>query len=207
MAGIMTDNWNNTGSAALDMENNTSAIHTAVWDPTEPSATRPLLLQTPSGWYTCGFDQMKNVTELFGASGNIAASYDYAPFGATLSVTGPAAALNPFRFSSEAWDATLGLVYYNWRHYNPFDGHFISRNPIGEDGGLNLYGFVGNDPVNRWDYLGNAYFALRPLAGWPWLPVGSHNPYCGIACFCRSECIPPGSNREKATKMTKGLND
>jgi len=33
-------------------------------------------------------------------------------------------------------------------------GRFISRDPIGEAGGLNLYGFVGNDPVNRWGYLG-----------------------------------------------------
>jgi RHS repeat-associated protein len=87
-----------------------------------------------------------------------------------------AAALNPFRFSSEAWDAALGLVQYTFRPYNPFDGRFTQRDPIKEQGGLNLYAFAGNDPVNRWEYLGNAYFALRPLAGWPWLPVGSHNP-------------------------------
>jgi RHS repeat-associated protein len=70
-----------------------------------------------------------------------------------MAASGPAAALNPFRFSSEVWDATLGLVYYNWRHYNPLAGRFINRDPIGKDGGLNLYGFAGNDPVNRTDYL------------------------------------------------------
>jgi RHS repeat-associated protein len=68
--------------------------------------------------------------------------------------TGSAAGLNPFRFSSEVWDGALGLVYYNWRHYNPLDGRFISRDPIGEQGGLNLYGFVGNDPVNNVDAFG-----------------------------------------------------
>lgn len=31
---------------------------------------------------------------------------------------------------------------------------WLSRDPLGEAGGLNLYGFVGNDPVNNWDYLG-----------------------------------------------------
>jgi uncharacterized protein RhaS with RHS repeats len=46
------------------------------------------------------------------------------------------------------------LVDYTFRPYNPLDGHFISRDPIGEDGGLNLYGFAGNDPVNRFDVLG-----------------------------------------------------
>jgi RHS repeat-associated protein len=108
----------------------------------------------PAEYYTFGFDQVKNVTELFDASGNIAASYDYAPFGATLSASGPAAALNPFRFSSEVWDATLGLVCYIFRPYNPLDGRFINRDPIEEQGGLNLYGFAGNNPVNKWDYLG-----------------------------------------------------
>jgi RHS repeat-associated protein len=149
----MADNRNNTDIAALDMLNNAAAVHTAVWDPTEPAATRPLLLQTLSGWYTCGFDQVKNVTELFYSSGNIAASYD-SPFGATLSAAGPAAALTPFRFSSEVWDAALGLVCYTFRPYNPLDGRFINRDPVEEGGGLNLYGFVGNDPVNTIDILG-----------------------------------------------------
>jgi RHS repeat-associated protein len=141
---------------AFDTNGNQTLIRTAtaVWDLTEPAATRPLLLQTPSGWYTCGFDQVKNVTELFDASGNIAASYDYAPFGEDMTAAGPAAALNPFRFSSEAWDAALGLVCYTFRPYNPLDGRFINCDPIEEQGGLNLYGFVGNDPVNRTDYLG-----------------------------------------------------
>jgi RHS repeat-associated protein len=159
----MADNRNNTDIAAPDMLNGGTALHTVVWSPTEPAAaTRPLLLTVPNPanpeilaeYYTFGFDQVKNVTELFDASGNIAASYEYAPFGATLSASGPAAALNPFRFSSEAWDAALGLVCYTFRPYNPLDGRFISRDPIEERGGLNLYGFAGNDPVNGWDYLG-----------------------------------------------------
>ena len=33
-------------------------------------------------------------------------------------------------------------------------GIFLNRDPIEEQGGLNLYAFVGNDPVNQWDYLG-----------------------------------------------------
>ncbi|MDX9794626.1 MAG: RHS repeat-associated core domain-containing protein, partial [Kiritimatiellia bacterium] len=109
---------------------------------------------TPSGCFTYAFDQAKNVTELFDSAGGIAAAYDHGPFGEDMAATGSAAGLNPFRFSSEVWDGALGLVYYNWRHYNPLDGRFISRDPIEERGGLNLYGFVGNDPVNRWDYLG-----------------------------------------------------
>lgn len=46
------------------------------------------------------------------------------------------------------------LHYYGYRYYDPVTGRWASRDPIGERGGLNLYGFVGNDGVNWWDYLG-----------------------------------------------------
>ena len=46
-------------------------------------------------------------------------------------------------------------------HYDPRIGRFLSRDPIGEAGGFNLYGYCGNDPVNRYDYLG-----LDGLDGW-----------------------------------------
>jgi hypothetical protein len=41
------------------------------------------------------------------------------------------------------------------RYYNPTWGRFINRDPIGEAGGVNLYGFCGNDGINRTDILGN----------------------------------------------------
>jgi RHS repeat-associated protein len=43
---------------------------------------------------------------------------------------------------------------YTYRYYHPKTGRWPSRDPIGERGGVNLYGFVGNDGVNWWDYLG-----------------------------------------------------
>ena len=46
------------------------------------------------------------------------------------------------------------MAYYGYRYYDPQTGRWPSRDPIGERGGMNLYGFVGNDAVNRWDYLG-----------------------------------------------------
>ncbi|MFC7339621.1 RHS repeat-associated core domain-containing protein [Haloferula chungangensis] len=47
-----------------------------------------------------------------------------------------------------------GLGYYGYRYYDPVTGRWPSRDPIGERGGLNLYGFVGNDGVNWWEFLG-----------------------------------------------------
>ena len=52
------------------------------------------------------------------------------------------------------WIPELRVYYYGHRYYNPAMGRWLSRDPIAEDGGLNLYGFCGNDPVNRYDVLG-----------------------------------------------------
>ena len=51
-------------------------------------------------------------------------------------------------------DATTGLYYYGYRFYDTLTGRWPSRDPIGETGGVNLYGFVNNDGVNRWDLYG-----------------------------------------------------
>ena len=83
-------------------------------------------------------------------SNGIGAHYDYAPFGAIVRTDSASSAsfdivsLNPFRFSSEYYDSELDLVYYNFRHYSPSLGRFLSRDPIEEQGGLNLYAFVRN---------------------------------------------------------------
>jgi RHS repeat-associated protein len=53
-----------------------------------------------------------------------------------------------------SYDIASGVTYYGFRYYDPVTGRWPSRDPIGEYGGLNLYGMVVNDPVNLWDYLG-----------------------------------------------------
>jgi RHS repeat-associated protein len=47
-----------------------------------------------------------------------------------------------------------GVTDYLYRWYDPLTGRWKSRDTIEEEGGINLYGFVGNDGVNRWDLLG-----------------------------------------------------
>jgi uncharacterized protein RhaS with RHS repeats len=48
----------------------------------------------------------------------------------------------------------MGVTDYTYRWYDPLTGRWPSRDPIQERGGINLYGFVGNDGVNRLDLLG-----------------------------------------------------
>ena len=147
--------------AALDMLNSSGIKHTIVWDPFEPTATRPLVLQIGANAYYYSFDQVKNVTELFDSAGTLAATYDYGPFGQITSALSVGSstfdvASNPLTFSSEIHDLTLGLQYYNYRHLNTLDGRWVSRDPIGESGGLNTCDFVGNVPLKSIDTLGLA---------------------------------------------------
>lgn len=96
-----------------------------------------------------------NIAALLNAdTGALEAAYEYDPFGNLLRREGPYAQSNPLRFSSKWQDDETGLVYYGLRYFAPGLGRFINRDPIEESGGVNLYGFVGNDGVNGWDYLG-----------------------------------------------------
>ena len=60
---------------------------------------------------------------------------------------------------------TSGLYYYGYRYYDPVTGRWPSRDPIGEEGGFNLYGFVTNNGVNNWDYLGFASMQIETSCG------------------------------------------
>ena len=80
--------------------------------------------------------------------------YAYDAFGKVLSQT--EAISNPFKFVGAfgVMDEGNGLLYMRARYYDPSTGRFISKDPIGWAGGLNLYGYVGGNPVNRIDPSG-----------------------------------------------------
>jgi len=101
------------------------------------------------------YDGNGNVVALINAAdGSIAARYEYGPFGELIRATGPMAFLNPFRFSTKFQDEETDLLYYGYRYYCASVGRWPNRDPIGEYGGANLYGFVGNDPIRKTDLYG-----------------------------------------------------
>jgi len=117
---------------------------------------------SPVNWesYYPLYDGNGNVTELLDSSGDVAAHWQYDPFGNTThSAPAPVDAFSPvshfaYRFSTKPLDPDTGLYYYGYRWYDPFTGRWPSRDPIEEEGGLNLYWFIGNSGISRWDYLG-----------------------------------------------------
>ena len=138
--------------ACLDLTRaGTPALWFVFWDPTQPTGTRPLAIQKNGTWFVYGHDLTKNVCEVFGSDGYIKTTYSYSPFGNVSSVGNFE---QNFQWSSEFYDPELDLVYYNYRHYSPTTARWLSRDPIEERGGLNLYAFCKNNSIIFFDVYG-----------------------------------------------------
>jgi RHS repeat-associated protein len=94
---------------------------------------------------------------MFATNGLMVAWYLYDPFGNTLAKTGPLADANVYRFSCKAYHEPSGLYYYGYRFYSPDLQRWVNRDPIEEEGGINLYGFVENEPLSLVDPYGLDY--------------------------------------------------
>ena len=100
------------------------------------------------------YDANGNVTELVNTNGSNVATYVYGPFGGTVASSGTLVGENPFRFSQKYLDDSTGWYYYGFRYYDPELGRWPSRDPIGENGGLNRYAFAANSAIAQIDPIG-----------------------------------------------------
>jgi len=107
---------------------------------------------TPSNEsYHYHFDGLGNTIAITDVSGNVVNKYAYDEHGKVLNQE--EAIPNPFKYVGQfgVMDEGNGLLYMRARYYDPEVGRFISKDPIGFAGGVNLYGYVANNPVNRVD--------------------------------------------------------
>ena len=109
------------------------------------------------------YDGYGNVVQYVDKQGSIVAQYAYDAFGNTIQKGGVKADELKMRFSTKYSDDESGLYYFGRRFYSPRLARWLTRDPIEEDGGLNLYAFCGNNSVLNFDKDGCAYFAYRPL--------------------------------------------
>jgi RHS repeat-associated protein len=120
-------------------------------DPNDPADTW--------GDFVYTYDGNGNVGQLIDWShdpndpnGAIVARYEYDPYGNVTAQAGPYAALNPWRFSTKQWDDDTGLGYWGYRYYD--GSRWISRDPVEEEGGANVYVYCANSPSHFVDAHG-----------------------------------------------------
>ena len=143
-------------------------IGQTVWDPTEPVATRPLMWLGEDNPALFFHDGNKNVVEFVPTGvAPSACHYTYTPFGTD---TGSVGDLNPWRFSSEWYDAEICVMYYNYRHYDLKGGRWMCFDDVLAGDEMLLYTFVRNDPIRLYDELGHKCCTCPVILP----PVGSH---------------------------------
>ena len=145
----------NTTYYLYDLENRLTAeisgsgtvLREYIWLENEPLALREYELRP--GLYFYINDHLGTPQQLITADGTVVWQAAYLPFGEAQLRVGTIT--NNLRFPGQYYDAETGL-HYNWnRYYNPDTGRYLSPDPIGLEGGLNLYAYVENDPVNWMD--------------------------------------------------------
>lgn len=161
-------------------------------------------------WYYHA-DGLGSIVALTDKHGNVVQRYDYDSFG-NLEQQGESIE-QPFTYTARELDQETGLYYYRARYYDPQVGRFVSKDPIGFEGGdNNLYGYVQNNSVNATDPSGLAHcyysisrhtlFCSSEEAGGGSVIIGPDNVFSGRgACMNNPACIetkdegptPPGT--------------
>jgi len=103
-------------------------------------------------------DERGSIVAISNDSGNVTSVNSYDEYGI------PAASnAGRFQYTGQAWIPEIVLYYYRARFYNPAVGRFMQTDPIGFGGGMNLYAYVGGDPVNLNDPSGLCFMTFTQI--------------------------------------------
>jgi RHS repeat-associated protein len=118
-------------------------------------------------------DHLGTPQKMTDVNGAVVWSADYRPFGqADVTVN---TVVNNFRFPGQYWDGETGL-HYNWhRYYDPGIGRYLRADPIGLDGGINVYIYTQNNATNEVDPRGLKVEVCERPVDIDWVPSWSPN--------------------------------
>ena len=119
------------------------------WDKSAPGGIGGLLVtKEKNEVYSYVYSHQGHVQKVLNASGQVVESYQYTPYG---QVEGGDFSQQPFGYSTKRSDFESGLVYFGYRFYSPYQRRWLNRDPLQEQGGINLYGYVNGDPLGYVD--------------------------------------------------------
>jgi len=128
--------------------------------------------QTVSGTkYFYNKDHLGSIRTVTNTSGSTVAQYAYDNYGQATRISGTFN--SDLQYAGYYFHPASSLNLTVNRAYNPSLGRWINRDPIGESGGINLYGYVDNDPINFSDALG-LFLICMPKPVWP--PISKFRP-------------------------------
>ncbi|WP_258186906.1 RHS repeat-associated core domain-containing protein, partial [Vibrio sp. 10N.286.45.A3] len=130
-----------------DSENNVLANN--IWRPDRKGGVAGLLMRQQSQqniYYMT--NHLGHVYGVFDQAGERLSQRGYSPYG---QVSGDGFTLQPFGMSTKRSDFESGLVYFGYRFYMPNLGRWLNRDPLQEQGGINLYAYVDGDPLGYVD--------------------------------------------------------
>ena len=112
----------------------------------------PLAMLRSSATSYYNADGLGSITSLGNAAGTLAQTYTFDSFGNQTASSG--SLTNPFQYTARESDPETGLYYYRARYYDPSTGKFLSGDPTGYAGGMNVYDYVLNSPASYFDPFG-----------------------------------------------------
>ncbi len=135
-------------------------------------------------------DHLGSIIGTANSAGTSTAIHSYGPFGEPNVTTGVR-----FRYTGQQYLGGLNLYYYKARFYSPALGRFLQTDPIGTADDLNLYAYVGNNPVNRFDPLGLSAVQSDQLnGGVGGLQLGASFTGERIQVAYCIPCVPPAAS-------------
>jgi len=172
----------------------------------EDKTTDPLFMKEGSSYYFYHNDHLGTPQKITAVNGAVVWSAKYSSFGkATVAVE---TVENNLRFGGQYFDQETGLHYNYFRHYDPRTGRYLRTDPIGFEGGINIYDYVLNNPINANDPLGLfTYYESAPGKTGKLKCEALKAANCMETCMGETFIVSGGSEKTGHSKGSKHYTD